>query len=261
MSGIDSRVLFAESVAAIARSLDAVDLVLVDVGAFTLDGVLHSGEAFRIHLHNLYASVDGLDGPARAAEVERATRAMFAPRTRPAAWADVEDRLVPTLRPADAFEDVDVIVRPAFGGLVEALAMDLRDSTAYITPTQLEYWGRPPDQAFDRARANLRTVASDGLDALHSRMELTVVEIAPGDVHAPSRLLLPGWLAGLRGALGGAPVAAVPTRTTLLVARADRPDLDAFAAAVRGLYETEPGPVSADLYTTDAGGGIVPFAP
>lgn len=151
--GPDPRGLFVESVAALARRLDQVDLVLADLSGFTLDGVLVSGEAFRIRLDNLWAAVQTLAGAERADEIERQTRAMFAPRTRPAAWSDVEDRLVPTLRSAASFAGMEVVARSALPHLVEALALDLPDSVAYVTAEQLRGWGRTADEGFAAARA------------------------------------------------------------------------------------------------------------
>ncbi len=259
--GPDGRALFAESVAALARSLDHVDIVLVDLTGFTLDGVLVSGEAFRLSLHNLWTATRPLEGEDRAAEVDRQTRAMFAPCSRPAAWSEAQDQLVPALRPASAFEGMDVIRREAFPHLVEALALDLPDSVTYVASAQLRQWDREANEAFDQAHGTIRGRASDGLDVFHSRIDRPLWSVEPADSFAPSRLLLPGWLAGLAGAIGGRPVAAIPHRTSLLIARAeDEVSLATLARQAAAEYGAAPGPVSPALYTVDDRGAVVPLA-
>jgi len=260
VTGPDPRATFAEGVAALARTFDGVELVLADLSGFTLDAVLDTGEVFRLNLHNLWTATRPLEGSARADEIERQARAMFAPRAAPTSWSDVQDRLRPALRPASVFDGVDVVRRVVLPHLVEAVAVDLPDAVAYLAPAQLVAWARAPAEAFATARGNLRPLASDGLDVFHSRIDRRLWSVEPEDAFAPSRLLLDGWLAGLAERLGGPPVAAVPHRSALLIGRADDAGVvEELARYAVAEYLAAPGPLSPALYGIDERRAVVPL--
>ncbi len=176
-------------------------------------------------------------------------------------WNEIRGRLVPVLRatttPAQAWtaaatDPERALVRRRFVPFLHALlAVDHDDHLAFVSAGDLLGWGVDQAEAETFARMNLDPVAGltlrpDGL-----------WQLAAGDGHEASRLLLPRWLAAFRDRVEGLPLCAAPHARLLLVGGEAQAGLLAELAAQA--WETEGNPISPALYTVDEADRVVPY--
>ena len=84
--------------------------------------------------------------------------------------------------------------------------------------------------------------------------------VAKDDSYESSRLLVPGWLAGLASRVSGRPVAIVPSRSQLIVGGdGNEACLRALLEAAHREFMASPRSISPALYTVGDGGTVVPL--
>jgi hypothetical protein len=171
-----------------------------------------------IFLGNLYAEVKHLGAAERTAAVRQFVTAMFNEPEEPEDWDDAAPRLRPVLRTSSYAQagqvgGIAVASRPSLRHLVEMLVIDHEHRMSLVNAESLEQWGVTFDEANDRAAQNLMA------EGTHlARLDNGVLTVASEDTYESSRLIVPGWLAGLGAEVGIRPVAVVPSRDTMLIA-------------------------------------------
>ena len=216
-------------------------------------------------LGNLYGECAGLAGQRRDQHLARYVSAMAEPACVPADWETAAPLLRPVLcgesfgRPRPGAADrpeTDLIRRPALPMLDELIVVDLPTSFGYVTSGLAADWGVPVGEVFATARRNL--AADDRLGCDLSERPTLLRFVDDGDQYWVPRLLVDGWLATLAERLGGRPVAFVPNRDSLLVAR-EGPALAGLFDVVAAEYTESVHPVSPMAYTLGDDGTLRPY--
>jgi hypothetical protein len=185
--------------------------------------------------------------------------------TEPRTWDESAPMLRPVIRAIGFGVDPNlgrlaVLSRPFQPLLDERVVLDVGHAMRYVTPELVRDWGVTEDLVFDTARRNLAAVADVGEpeDPPDGPVMLRLVDT--GDDYWVSRLLLPGWLAGLAPHVGGRPVAFIPEHDHLLVVT-DGPDRIApVFGFIEQTYDEAEKPLSTQGFTVDADGRVVPYA-
>lgn len=165
----------------------------------------------------------------------------------PSTWDEAVEQLVPLLRRRAEAPRADHLARDFAADLEERVALDLPDVRVLVTRDHLRAWGAPPEAAFAAARDNLAYAATDGL---RFREEWGLWHLDAPDGLAPSRLLLPGFLAGFAGRVAGRPVAAIPAARILLVGGdGDPATLATLARLAEAGFREAAGPLTPRLLT------------
>ncbi|MBP2321194.1 uncharacterized protein YtpQ (UPF0354 family) [Kibdelosporangium banguiense] len=171
-----------------------------------------------IFLGNLFAEVQHLSAGERREAVQQFVAAMFAQPDEPESWEAAAPRLRPVLRTSSYAQagqvgGITVASRPSLRHLVEMLVIDHEHRMSLVNSDSLEQWGVTFDEAYQRGAQNLM------VEGTHlARLDNGVLAVASEDTYESSRLVVPGWLAGLGEELGILPVAVVPSRDMMLIA-------------------------------------------
>jgi hypothetical protein len=186
---------------------------------------------------------------------------MFAAPDEPETWEAAAPRLRPVLRTASYAQagqvgGIMVASRPSVKHLVEMLVIDHEHRMSLVNAESLEKWGVTFDEAYTRGSANL---VAEGTHL--NKLDNGVFHVATEDTYESSRLVVPGWLAGLGEHIGIQPVAVVPARDLMLIA--DESDSTALAWMLDealDVFKDHPRWLSPVPYTTSAD-GVVAWRP
>ena len=225
-------------------------------------GVRGGGDSSRLFVINMFHEFGALPPAAQRARMAAILEDLVARQLEPPLeWATARERLVPVLRACTTHGGGGsrILKRP-FAPFVDCgVVIDSAQTMRYVIGSALEQWNIDAGVLFDAATANLAS-AADGLERLETAsLPGALWYVATNDDYETSRLVLPGWLAGMKGRVGGRPVAIIPDRTTLVVGRDELAIIEwmhhtaeeKYAAAVRFL-----SPV---VYTVDDTGTVVPL--
>lgn len=185
--------------------------------------VYRTGEtgSHSIFLGNLFAEVKHLGPAERREAVRQFVTAMFSSPEEPENWDAAAPRLRPVLRTSSYAQagqvgGITVASRPSLRHLVEMLVIDHEHRMSLVNSDSLEQWGVTFDEAYQRGAENLM------VEGTHlARLDNGVFAVASEDTYESSRLVVPGWLAGLGEEVGIQPVAVVPARDMMLIASED----------------------------------------
>jgi uncharacterized protein YtpQ (UPF0354 family) len=215
-----------------------------------------------IFLGNLYAEVKHLDAGERSAAVRQFVTAMFNQPEEPEDWEGAAPRLRPVLRTtsyaqAGQVGGISVASKPALRHLVEMLVIDHEHRMSLVNSESLEEWGVTFDEASLKAAQNLMA------EGTHlARLDNGVFAVASEDTYESSRLIVPGWLAGLGEEVGIQPVAVVPARDMMLIAHeGDEQALRWMLGEALRIFTDHPRWLSPVPYYADEEGDIVPWRP
>jgi uncharacterized protein YtpQ (UPF0354 family) len=226
--------------------------------------VRRSGEtgSHSIFLGNLFAEVKHLDAAERSAAVKQFVTAMFNQPEEPEDWEAAAPRLRPVLRTSSYAQagqvgGIAVASRPSVRHLVEMLVIDHEHRMSLVNAESLEQWGVSFDEANDRAAHNLMA------EGTHlARLDNGVLAVASEDTYESSRLIVPGWLAGLGEEVDMRPVAVVPSRDTMLIAdEGDEPALRWMLDEALRVFSDHPRWLSPVPYHPNADGVVVAWRP
>jgi hypothetical protein len=261
----DPQRAFAEEVARLARRRPGSPQVTIDFEAFSLHLAAENGGTDTLFLGNLFAQAGKLEGKERLACITRFLDGLL---DRPEAdWAVERPLLLPVLRAVTFGLEVDgpaLLRRPALPFLPALFAVDRPTTTKLIGEQAVEAWGVTVDEVL--------TAADEGLFALDPPNVVRIDE-APGHIysieaaegHAPSRLLLPGFLKSFERRVDGRPLAAIPERSMLLIGGDANEDAVVWLQKkAKELYENARAGLSPALYTVaadDPAGRVVPYLP
>lgn len=217
------------------------------------------------YLGSLYAECAGLAGEPRDAALARYVASMTEPATVPREWGAAASLLRPVLcgtavgrsAPGAGRDGESLVRRAALPFLDEVVVVDLPTTIGYVTRDLVASWRVSVADVFAVARANLAADRREVLSA--ARREPAVLRfVDDGAAYWVSRLLVPGWLAGLGELVGGRPVAFAPDRDSLLVVR-DGPQVAEMFDIVAAEYRESTRAVSPVAYTADTAGRVVPY--
>ena len=241
-----------------ARAHADVELALPRDDGLALDVVPRQGPPFRLDLHGLHLETLDAGPEARAAALDRRLTLACRSRELPASWPAAAPALRVVLRTGALLTNgADVVARPVGQCLVEALVLDAPESYSFVTARTLESWGVPAEEVFATARSNLDDSGSAVTWDPSAPSALWSFEPAAG--HAPSRLLLPGWLEGFADRVTGRPVAAAPHASLLLVTGDAHPTtLARIARTAAREYASSPQPITPVLLRS-TGPGLEPL--
>jgi hypothetical protein len=158
---------------------------------------------------------------------------------------------------------VSSFVARGFAPFLDAmLVVDTPSSIGYVSRATLEKWPVDENEAFAAALRNLATQATAQLER-YSDTHGPVWHLPGEDVYATSRLLLPGWLASMRGRIDGRVLAIIPERSTLLIGGDADPELVRWLAeAAQREFASSVRSLSPAVYTLDAWAArVVPYTP
>jgi uncharacterized protein YtpQ (UPF0354 family) len=215
-----------------------------------------------IFLGNLFAEVQHLPGSERKEAVQQFVAAMFSQPDEPESWEAAAPRLRPVLRTASYAQagqvgGITVASRPSLRHLVEMLVIDHEHRMSLVNADSLEQWGVTFDEAYQRGAQNLM------VEGTHlARLDNGVLAVASEDTYESSRLVVPGWLAGLGEEIGIQPVAVVPSRDMMLIAD-ERDNAAVLWVLEEGMkiFADHPRWLSPVPYKADEDGDIVPWRP
>ena len=215
-----------------------------------------------IFLGNLFAEVEHLSVRERKEAVQQFVAAMFAQPDEPESWEAAAPRLRPVLRTASYAQagqvgGITVASRPSLRHLVEMLVIDHEHRMSLVNADSLEQWGVTFDEAYQRGAQNLM------VEGTHlARLDNGVLAVASEDTYESSRLVVPGWLAGLGEEIGIQPVAVVPSRDMMLIAD-ERDNTAVLWVLEEGMkiFADHPRWLSPVPYKADEDGDIVPWRP
>jgi uncharacterized protein YtpQ (UPF0354 family) len=215
-----------------------------------------------IFLGNLFAEVKHLKPAERTEAVHQFVTAMFNQPDEPENWEAAAPRLRPVLRTASYAQagqvgGITVASRPSVRHLVEMLVIDHEHRMSLVNSESLEQWGVSFEEANERAAQNLMA------EGTHlARLDNGVFAVASEDTYESSRLMVPGWLAGLGEEVGIQPVAVVPARDMMLIG--DERDESAlrwmFTEALQ-IFNDHPRWLSPVPYHADEDGEVVAWRP
>ncbi|RSM76060.1 DUF1444 domain-containing protein [Kibdelosporangium aridum] len=218
--------------------------------------------AHSIFLGNLFAEVKHLSPAERKEAVRQFVAAMFAQPDEPESWEAAAPRLRPVLRTASYAQagqvgGITVASRPALRHLVEMIVIDHEHRMSLVNSDSLDEWGVTFDEAYRRGAQNLM------VEGTHlARLDNGVFAVASEDTYESSRLVVPGWLAGLGEEVGIQPVAVVPSRDMMLIAD-ERDEAAVLWMLDEGLkiFADHPRWLSPVPYKADEDGDIVAWQP
>jgi uncharacterized protein YtpQ (UPF0354 family) len=215
-----------------------------------------------IFLGNLYAEIRHLAPAERTEAVHRFVTAMFSQPDEPESWEAAAPRLRPVLRTASYAQagqvgGITVASRPTLRHLVEMLVIDHEHRMSLVNAESLEQWGVTFDEAYERGARNLME------EGTHlARLDNGVLHVASEDTYESSRLLVPGWLAGLGEQAGIQPVAVVPARDMMLIAdETDEAALAWMLSEALLVFADHPRWLSPVPYKPDDDGEVRPWRP
>lgn len=215
-----------------------------------------------IFLGNLFAEVEHLSGNERKQAVHQFVAAMFSQPDEPESWEAAAPRLRPVLRTSSYAQagqvgGITVASRPSLRHLVEMLVIDHEHRMSLVNSDSLEQWGVTFDEAYQRGAQNLM------VEGTHlARLDNGVLAVASEDTYESSRLVVPGWLAGLGEEVDIRPVAVVPSRDMMLIAD-ERDNAAVLWMLEEGMkiFADHPRWLSPVPYEADEDGDIVPWRP
>jgi hypothetical protein len=156
--------------------------------------------------------------------------------------------------------DKQPIRRPFGPFLVECVGIDSDEGIGYVAPHLLSKWNVQASDVFAAATENARTYFVDDVASYDPSAPYPLWYVARDDSYESSRLLVPGWLASFSGRVRGRPVAIVPHRGLLVVGGDDdQACLRRLIDSAKAEFEASPRSISPALFTTDAGGKVVPL--
>lgn len=142
-------------------------------------------------------------------------------------WVAAKPLLRPQIAPAEYGTRMPLAQRPFAHGAIEAYVLDQDSTYQYVLVDDLARWKVTLDEVRARALENLDR-ASAGLSPEVADGAETVLVFSTHDGYDAARLLLPSVRAAAAAALGSPFHAAIPTRDTLVLWRADAsPDVAA----------------------------------
>lgn len=178
-------------------------------------------DPIRIYLANTFAECKDASDAEKAERIRRLISISDAPDT-PQTWEEVRPMLRPVLHSgafgagiADPLKAP--LSRPAFPLLSELVVVDRPDTMAFVGAHQLAEWGVSAETVFAAARENLASGAFRLAEREPSDRPTMSRFVETGDAYFCSMPLLPGWLAAMRGAAGGRPIAFVTEQSGLLL--------------------------------------------
>jgi hypothetical protein len=222
------------------------------------------GDAGEVFLHNVFLECAGANRTERRARIGRLVAGVVDGPPPPQEWAQARGALRPVLRSAQ-FGLVSVgparalLSRPALPHLREYVVIDQPAAMAYVTTDELRRWDVDAAEVFATARANLAALDARPVAGPAERPAVLRF-VDTGDAYVTSRLLVDGWLAGLRERVGGDPVAFAPERSTLIVAADGSDVLATVFALVEEEYREAVRSLSPQAYTVGPDGRVVPYA-
>jgi hypothetical protein len=181
-------------------------------------------------------------------------------------WEDARQLLVPALKGATFGIEAWVadpkpgFVRRPFLPLIDEVAVvDRPTSMAFVSAAVLDKWELDPQALFAAVDQRLHLLGDPALE-LYDRQVGPLWTVATNDCYEPSRLLVPGWLASLRGKVEGNPIAIIPERAMLLVGGDARPEMvERLVDMADREFAASNRRISPGLYTVDAEGRVIPF--
>lgn len=255
---------FAEEVARVVRRRPEKPAVVVRHETFAIDVSVGGADAGTLFLANLYDRAKDLRGAPRDACIALFLDGLL--QTHEKGWEAERGLLVPVLRGLTFGIQLPAkLLRRPFLPYVQALfAVDRPTTTSLVGEQRATEWGVSIDDVL--------AAADEGLFALDPP-NVVRVDDAPGYVfsiegpegHAPSRLLLPGYLKSFERRIDGRPIAAIPDRTVLLIGGdADEDTVVWLQQKAKKIYEASTTGLSPALYTVaadDPTGRVVPYLP
>ena len=185
----------------------------------------------------------------------------------PETWAEARRRLVPVLRRctdppmawrAGRIDPANRLVRRELVPFVhEVLAIDLDEVRLLVGRGHLATWGVDDEAALQNARANLASIAAQGLKP---RPEYGLWQLDAGDGYETSRLVLPGFLQAFGAQVGGRPVAIVPANRVLLIGSDAPASLERLLILGDAVFRRADARLCPVPLTVDLDGKVVPLA-
>jgi hypothetical protein len=251
----DPRSHFMSEVEGILRSMPSVGTIKPDPGRFAFE-LRNAGKDHTFFLENIFSEMREVP-PEKRAERIRAIVASVGAQENNVSWDEVQERLVPLVRPCTLFMGAVSdptklpIARPFAPFLVETVGIDSEQTTQYVSPATVQSWDVPVEKVFDVARANAAASFGEGDVASYDETAgYPIWHVARDDSYESSRLLLPGWLASFRSKVAGRPVAIVPERSKLIVGGdGDERCLRRLIETAVREYGSSPRAISPALYT------------
>ena len=221
------------------------------------------------YLGNLFRECAGTGRAERRARIASFLAAVVYNPGAPDTWDEVAPLLRPLLRSVSFGLGVPgtaprPLRRPALPFIAEFVVVDQPTSIMYVTPGQVASWGVTERVVYDRARQNLAALArrtgpmTDDEGAPGQPMAL-VRMVESGDAYWASHLLVDGWLASQRDAVGGRPVMFIPDTTGVLLTADHGPGLAKIFELIEDEYREAARPISTMAYTVDHTGAVVPY--
>jgi uncharacterized protein YtpQ (UPF0354 family) len=263
-SPTEPREIFAAEVAQILGSRPDVKDVKRVPGAFAFD-VMASGVQSRLFLDNAFAETREMSPEDRRERIEVFFAAVGAQVTTET-WEEASATFVPVLRGATYSMEVwahnpalGLVRRPFLPHIDVVVAMDRPTSISFVTRSAVEGWGVEEREVFERAASRAPLLANPSLE-LYDDTHGPLWIVTSNDSYESARLLVPGWLASLRGRIEGNPIAIIPERGTLMVGGDARPGMvERLLDKADREFTASSRRLSPAIYTVDAGGTVVPF--
>jgi hypothetical protein len=223
----------------------------------------HGEEA--IYVQSLFAEISELSPDERASRLEFFIDAALGDEE--ISWAEARPQVLPVPRP-DMFCAVLLptkklaplpLQRTFLPQVSELVAIDRASSFSFISAHTLTKWGVSEAVVWERARENAKALGETELVVYLE--EHGGIQTLPGeDIHAATRLLLPGCWAAWSGKVVGRPLVIVPDRSTLFLAGdGDNEAVRWMAETAQREWQAAPRAFSPVVYTADASGAVVPY--
>nr|BDT38254.1 DUF1444 family protein [Myxococcus sp. MH1] len=265
-AAVDPREYLLRETESVLNADPAVSQVTRLPGEYGLSFLYH-GKEMRTYLENLFAETREVSPEERTRIIERFISAISSPSGSSLTWEEARERLLPVPRaasfggqmPTGAHASSFMVERRTIPFLRELLVVDLPETSMYVQPDLLEQWGVSVDEAFQAAYAHLDTLRDVGVELQEERPS-PLWSVDSNDTYEASRLLLPGFLASFAGKVKGRPVAAIPTRSMMLITGDQDPVmLERLCDVAEREHEASSRGISFALYTVDDAGRVVPY--
>lgn len=205
-------------------------------------------------LDNLFREVQGLPYVARRAQITRFVRVVTGELQVPGAWPQVQERVLPAVRPAGFTAglggDRMPVTWPLAPFLVETVVVDFEESMGFVGGDSLSEWEVTADAARLAGHENL---TRKGIQvAAVAELPGAWVIVGPSS-HQSSWLAAHGWLAGAAASqVEGDPLVLAPARDHAIVVGAGEPRVVAAALSwAEAVYGDEARPLSPVAYRLD----------